>query len=357
MAETTKRYSIGYALAAKKQHSFIQTSLLNLAKDRGIDLVKIDPNFALIYQGPFDCIIHKIPGEDWIHQLEDYKTQKPNVVVIDHPESIERLHNRISMLQVVSELGNLGNYEETFGVPKQIVIYNPEELLGVDPMQGLKFPVIAKPLVADGSAKSHKMSLIFNRDGLKKLKPPAVLQEFVNHGGVIFKVYVVGDHVTCVKRKSLPDVSEEKLRTLGGSLSFSQISNLPTHERAEDVETTHLDQMEMPPLSFITDIARGLGKAMRLHLFNFDVIRDVKVGSHYLVIDINYFPGYAKMPDYEAVLTDFFLDIAASKLDDGKRSPGIDCSKTVNCEDGKDHVNNTFGDENEGSPKDNSIQV
>ncbi|KAI8557544.1 hypothetical protein RHMOL_Rhmol04G0018800 [Rhododendron molle] len=58
--------------------------------------------------------------------------------------------------------------------------------------------------VADGSVKSHKMSLVFHREGLSKLKPPIVLQEFVNHGGVIFKVYVVGDYVKCVKRDSLP---------------------------------------------------------------------------------------------------------------------------------------------------------
>ncbi|KAG5531970.1 hypothetical protein RHGRI_026548 [Rhododendron griersonianum] len=48
------------------------------------------------------------------------------------------------------------------------------------------------------------MSRVFNREGLSKLKPPIVLQEFVNHSGVIFKVYVVGDYVKCLKRNSLP---------------------------------------------------------------------------------------------------------------------------------------------------------
>ena len=52
----------------------------------------------------------------------------------------------------------------------------------------LNFPVIVKLLVADGSANSHTMSLVFNGEGLKKLTTPIVLQEFVNHGGVIFKV-------------------------------------------------------------------------------------------------------------------------------------------------------------------------
>jgi inositol-1,3,4-trisphosphate 5/6-kinase/inositol-tetrakisphosphate 1-kinase len=36
--------------------------------------------------------------------------------------------------------------------------------------------------VADGSAKSHAMSLAYDRFGLSSLDPPLVLQEFVNHG-------------------------------------------------------------------------------------------------------------------------------------------------------------------------------
>lgn len=41
---------------------------------------------------------------------------------------------------------------------------------------------VAKPLVNDGSAKSHELSLAFDRYSLQKLEPPLVLQEFVNHG-------------------------------------------------------------------------------------------------------------------------------------------------------------------------------
>lgn len=312
MSELAERFAVGYALAPKKENSFIQHSLIDLAKQKGIDLVRIDADKPLVSQGPFDCVIHKLYGEDWRKQLEEFSNRNPNVAIIDSPKAIERLHNRISMLEFVTQL-KIPQENETFGVPRQIVIYNVEQL--VDPMKAmedLKFPVIAKPLVADGSAKSHKMALVFNEEGFKKLKPPFVLQEFVNHGGVIFKVYVVGERVKCVKRKSLPDVSKEKLATLTGSLSFSQVSNLTTqntNSRSNDVDMSDVENVEMPPLSFITDIALGLRRAMGLNLFNFDVIRDSRLGNRYLVIDINYFPGYAKMPSYESVLTNFFYDI------------------------------------------------
>lgn len=344
MSELAQRFTIGYALAPKKENSFIQQSLLQQAKDRGIDLVRIDSEKPLISQAPFDCIIHKLYGKDWKEQLEQFSSSYPNVVIIDHPEAIERLHNRISMLEFVTQL-EIPHETETFGIPKQIVIYNSEELFEptAASIGGLKFPVIAKPLVADGSAKSHKMSLVFNHDGLKMLKPPIVLQEFVNHGGVIFKVYVVGEYVQCVKRKSLPDVSEEKLRTLEGSLSFSQVSNLTSPERSnnnKNFDMVDIENAEMPPLSFITDIAIGLRKAMGLNLFNFDVIRDVGVGNLYLVIDINYFPGYAKMPSYEPVLTDFFWNIVHRKQP-GELSLGTQVTEESFDEAEKKLVSNT----------------
>jgi inositol-1,3,4-trisphosphate 5/6-kinase/inositol-tetrakisphosphate 1-kinase len=73
------------------------------------------------------------------------------------------------------------------------------------------------------------------------------------------------------------------------------------------------DTTEMPPQPFIVDIASGLRRAMKLNLFNFDVIRDSRYGNRYLIIDINYFPGYAKMPGYESVLTEFFVDLMHKK--------------------------------------------
>lgn len=346
----SRRFTVGYALAPKKQASFLQDSLVRTAAERGVDLERIDVEKALVDQGPFDCILHKLYSDEWRQQLKDFSVKNPRSLIIDPPEAIERLHNRISMLQVVTELelGDGGDQEGSeasfFGIPKQIVIYDSDTVSEANLQnEGLKFPVIAKPLVADGSAKSHKMMLVYNNDGLSKLKPPIVLQEFVNHGGVIFKVYVVGEHVTCVKRKSLPDVSEENLGSLEGSLSFSQVSNLNAEDRYDDkyYKMTLLENAELPPMSLITEIATGLRKETKLHLFNFDLIRDTKVGNKYLVIDINYFPGYAKMPNYESVVADFFWDVLS------KREQGFDCSEVDACHEGMRALyvgNRVFGD-------------
>lgn len=315
-----QRYAIGYALAPKKQQSFIQPSLVARAAGRGMDLVPVDASRPLVDQGPFHLVIHKLYGDDWRAQLEAFAARHPAIPVVDPPHAIDRLHNRISMLQVVSELDHAADQDRTFGIPSQVVVYDDAALADSGLLAALRFPLIAKPLVADGTAKSHKMSLVYHREGLAKLRPPLVLQEFVNHGGVIFKVYVVGGHVTCVKRRSLPDVFPGDDASAEGSVSFSQVSNLPTERTAKEYYgEKSLEDAVMPPATFVNQIAGGLRHALGLQLFNFDMIRDVRAGDRYLVIDINYFPGYAKMPEYETVLTDFFWEMIHKDGVDGQQ--------------------------------------
>lgn len=109
------------------------------------------------------------------------------------------------MLDVVAQL-NLSP-TSVVTIPKQVFIHDSASLF--DSSNDFNFPLIAKPLVADGTADSHNMALVFNKNGLKNLHPPLVLQDFVNHGGVIFKVYVVGNYVQCVKRSSLSDITDK----------------------------------------------------------------------------------------------------------------------------------------------------
>lgn len=66
---------------------------------------------------------------------------------------------------------------------------------------GLHAPYIIKPVVACGLHNSHQMALVLADSALQQLQPldiptPAVVQEFVNHGGVVFKVYALGDKVS-----------------------------------------------------------------------------------------------------------------------------------------------------------------
>lgn len=301
-----ERFRIGYALAPRSVSSFIQNSLLVHAKQRGIDLIPIDLDKPLVEQGPFDAVFHKLYDAEWKKQLEEFSLENPTAIIVDPIESIEKLHNRVSMLDAVSQL-KIENLES----PLQAFVDSNESLQDAIGNQGMKFPLIAKALMANSTADAHQMHLVLNEQGLNGIKTPIVLQEFVNHGGVIFKVYVAGDHVRCVKRKSLPDITEEKLGNISENLiPFSLISYFADNEESDESYAKLMEAAVVPPSSFIEEVSKQLRHALKLHLFNFDMIRD---GNRYLIIDINYFPGYAKVPEYELMLTPFFLDIAHQK--------------------------------------------
>jgi len=300
-----ERYRVGYALQPKKVESFLQPSLLDHAKQHAIDLVQIDPSTPLEQQGPFHCIIHKLHTPQWNKHLQQFSATHPDTAIIDSPELVTRLHDRVSMLEAVTRL-QISLQNATVGVPNQVLLNEPKspDFNKIEEL-GLRFPAIAKPLAADGGGGSHEMCLVFDREGLNALSAPTVLQEFVNHGGVVFKIYVAGRHVKCVKRKSLGDISEERLRSLKGEvLPFSRVSNLGVEDQGGPVE-----KAEMPLQCVVDELAKALREALGLNLFNVDVIRDSKEPTRYLVIDINYFPGYAKLPSYEPFITDFLLDV------------------------------------------------
>jgi inositol-1,3,4-trisphosphate 5/6-kinase / inositol-tetrakisphosphate 1-kinase len=210
------------------------------------------------------------------------------------------------MLDVVAGLSvaSTGQLEGSVGVPRQVVVNDAAAFDDYDDSTtfatgGLRFPLIAKPVGVDGSAASHDLRLVYRREGLRGLRAPVVLQEFVNHGGVLFKVYVVGDRAVCVTRSSLPDVPEERLCFRGAAaVSFANISLRPPAEN---------DGVEMPPAEFVGKVARELRRALGLHLINFDLIR-ANDGKYY-ILDINYCPGYSKMPGFEPVITEFFLEM------------------------------------------------
>uniref|UniRef100_A0A0D9VFT1 Inositol-tetrakisphosphate 1-kinase n=1 Tax=Leersia perrieri TaxID=77586 RepID=A0A0D9VFT1_9ORYZ len=301
--EKSFSYTVGYALLPEKVSSVVQPSLVAAAAERGMRLVAVDVSRPLAEQGPFDLLVHKMYDRGWRAQLEDFTARHPSVPVVDSPAAIDRLLDRATMLDAVSGL------PVPVSVPTQVVVTDAAALAN-NPDDGLRFPLIAKPLAVDGSAESHDMRLVYRRDGLRGLRAPVVLQEFVNHGGVLFKVYVVGDHATCVRRSSLPDVpSHRLLDTYGGdaSVPFANISNQPLPDDGDA-------DADMPDAGFVDEVARGLRRGLGLHLLNFDMIRErsEEHGDRYFVIDINYFPGYAKMPGYETALTDFFLEMLAA---------------------------------------------
>ncbi|KAK1392990.1 Inositol-tetrakisphosphate 1-kinase [Heracleum sosnowskyi] len=296
---------VGYALTSKKIKSFLQPKFQDLARKKGIVFVAIDQSRPLSEQGPFHIVLHKLSGKEWRKVLEDYRQLHPEVTVLDPPDAIQHVYNRQSMLQDVADL-DLSDTYGTVGVPRQLVIKkDPSSIPDAVSKAGLKLPLVAKPLVA----KSHELSLAYDCYSLEMLEPPLVLQEFVNHGGVLFKVYVVGDAIKVVRRFSLPDVSKRELSKSAGVYRFPRVSCAAASADDADLEPC---VAELPPRPLLEKLSRELRRRLGLHLFNMDIIREHGTLDRYYVIDINYFPGYGKMPGYEHIFTNFLLSLVQS---------------------------------------------
>uniref|UniRef100_A0A1J3DR20 Inositol-tetrakisphosphate 1-kinase n=1 Tax=Noccaea caerulescens TaxID=107243 RepID=A0A1J3DR20_NOCCA len=305
-----QRLVVGYALTSKKKKSFLQPKLEVLARRKNICFVPIDSNRPLSEQGPFDVVLHKLLGKEWQDVIEDYQQKHPEVTVLDPPGAIQRIYNRQSMLQGMADL-KLSDCSGSVFVPKQMVVLKDSASSADKVVEaGLKFPLVAKPLWIDGTAKSHQLSLAYDRRSLAELEPPLVLQEFVNHGGVLFKVFVVGDVIKVVRRFSLPNVSNCEKSKVDGVFQFPRVSSA-----AASADNADLDPRvaELPPKPFLEALVKELRSLLGLRLFNIDMIREHGSKNVFYVIDINYFPGYGKMPDYEQVFVDFFQNLAQAK--------------------------------------------
>ncbi|GJN20267.1 hypothetical protein PR202_gb07622 [Eleusine coracana subsp. coracana] len=214
--------------------------------------------------------------------------------------------------------------------PRQLVIMkDPSSIPDAVAKAGLTLPLVAKPLVVDGTSKSHELSLAYVEASLPLLDPPLVLQEFVNHGGILFKVYIVGETIRVVRRFSLPDVNTYDLGNNDGIFRFPRVSCARNNAEDADVDPCIA---ELPPKPLLEKLGRELRRRLGLRLFNIDMIREHGRKDRYYVIDINYFPGnvlllimvfpdccylnpagYGKMPGYEHIFTDFLLSLVQSK--------------------------------------------
>lgn len=83
--------------------------------------------------------------------------------------------------------------------------------------------------------------------------------------------------------------------------------------------SSHAVGCSLPPPAWLTQgLSRALRTRLGLQLFNYDMICPADQSQEgeclFLVIDINYFPGVDKIPDFESLFVDFLL--AACKGED-----------------------------------------
>ncbi|KAJ6661851.1 hypothetical protein lerEdw1_013022 [Lerista edwardsae] len=230
-------------------------------------------------QGPLDVIIHKLTDViieadqnnsqslELVHRFQEYIDAHPETIILDPLPAIRTLLDRSKSYELI----------------RQIEAY----------MQ------VCKTRVAHGT-NSHEMAIIFNQEGLKAIQPPCVIQSFISHNAVLYKVFVVGESYTVVKRPSLKNFSagvsdRESIFFNSHNVSKPESSSVLT---AVSIALDKIEGVfERPNDDVIRAISKTLRQALGVSLFGIDIIINNQTGQH-AVIDINAFPGYEGVSEF-----------------------------------------------------------
>lgn len=209
------KYRVGYWWSEKKSQKLNSNELEALFAQRQCELVKIDLDRPLEEQGPFSLIVHKISdilvkadlgdsiAKKTISAFESYVRKHPETVILDPLDNNRALLDRYKQYRLI----------EQSGLAREGVVFTPPFVhltsTNIDVNRGrirrskITFPLVCKPILAQGSTGAHQMCIIFNEAGLKDVKPPCVAQSFVNHNAKLFKLFVIKDKYYIMERPSL----------------------------------------------------------------------------------------------------------------------------------------------------------
>jgi inositol-1,3,4-trisphosphate 5/6-kinase / inositol-tetrakisphosphate 1-kinase len=243
-----------------------------------------------------------------IHRLKEYQRSNPQCCLADDPTHVEVVMSRSAISSKLHFA--LVGVTSASGVPAatpRFVDYDRR-----DRRHSLRYPLIAKPLPAAGTTKSHCMGIVLNPKGLEKIDVPCLLQEYANHRSTLHKVYVLGDDIHVFSRLSLPDLPRDKseLELLNAYVEFDSqrpypklsdfgLQSIP--QPANQIHTLQLTPAEVSP------IVVALKRAFGLELFGFDILVS---GNCMLVVDVNYFPSFKEVSNFPSLLAKFLVQRA-----------------------------------------------
>ncbi|MHA1688727.1 MAG: ATP-grasp domain-containing protein [Promethearchaeota archaeon] len=117
------------------------------------------------------------------------------------------------------------------------------------------------------------------------------LQEFIECDGYDRKIYVIGEEIFGIKREN--------------PIYFF------LREHPENIDINELKRESFSVPSKIKNLARFLGRELKLKLFGFDLIQKSK-GEYYL-LDLNEFPGFKGIQNISTKLITFFKNLFLSE--------------------------------------------
>jgi len=280
-------------------------------QNKNIKIIEIDANRCLEAQGPFDVLLHKIldfhnelpydEAEERIHRVMKYASLHHKMIVIDNFSWSLKLTDRKLMGDLIKACEFSLNAIKVF-LPKTVEIIKQMSFIDLQKSvhnSKLKFPILVKPHSAYFANGSHDMSLVFSLDKLSDVTTPCLLQEFCNHGGVLYKVFVVGTQFNICERPSIKDTTEISSKStiyfdshVVSKTGKAYLKEIHSFDPNQKQWYTCDEKPDMLNEVVVKEIIVRIQKITGLLLFGFDLLIENETGN-YALIDINQFPSYS----------------------------------------------------------------
>ena len=238
----------------------LDNNWMNSESKNVLEFVQWDPNLDIANQPNFHILIHKLTEDIDAHYpsstftqaqselstdnnftpnkiiaLENLMKARPKLAVIDSIEAVWKVLSRARTCFTLDTI--IKSSKCSFRQPNYTLIpaNNQSDECDIDILSqiiqhNIRFPIICKPVQACGTTISHHMVVIVSPKDIHLLHKyrPCIVQQYYNHQGNFFKVYVIGQEVMIFRRKSLPDLdtADASLR----SVEFDSRNSYPTIE-------------------------------------------------------------------------------------------------------------------------------
>ena len=259
--------------------------------------------------------------------LRDYSKLIEDLIKIqnEHPEIFfcNKIENTKLYLNRGKQIEMIDNFFKEYISPRVLLPKSIEEkYLNIDTFErfnkfikknNITYPIMLK-FTGDKKKYEHLIINIVCEEGLKnfveyfkdytnkdnKEKIKIVVQQFVNHGGYVIKLYRINNKSYFYYRPSFPDSKKEfieKYEEYKRSFLELSTSELVTNQYKEfwkkvnGVNDKYKDNVDE---KFLSEVGEKFEKYSGDTLVGLDFLLDIEKGMYYL-IDVNQFPGYKEL--------------------------------------------------------------
>ncbi|KAJ4775658.1 Inositol-tetrakisphosphate 1-kinase [Rhynchospora pubera] len=320
--------TVGYLMKPSRELDFLKRGALPLFPCKSaLIFIPISFELPLISQlERIDVILHKVTDEivsidpsssfefpkgitfsKGMSELIRFIEEHPYYCVVDPFKNIYPLLDRLQIQNILVGLQDIKS-SSRLRAPHflRVQTFNDPDLGLKLAEANLKFPVLVKPQVACGVADAHNMAIVFKAEDFRELSVPlpAIIQEYVDHGASIYKVYVIGKEVFHAVRKSLPNSTyllASSQKSSSSPITFNSLKSLPVPNQDESSMNDAFGKNKKSlDMNLFNAAAHWMRQQLGLTIFGFDVVIQENSGDH-VIVDLNYLPTFKEVTGLHAI--------------------------------------------------------